>query len=180
MTYWPKSLDPAQTEREYLRNLEIQNYRMQLNKIQYPLEDQKMEDTEKKLEGKKNDDGKARWELLPYDALEGIVDILTLGAKKYDSRNWEKGIAYGRVFGAVQRHLKAWWQDHTADKETGKSHLDHALTELLFLSAYEKRRMSHLDDRPKLIVDLKERPDPYPNIDAAKKQMDGIRDLRQG
>lgn len=59
--------------------------------------------------GEKKDEGKPRWELLPYDAVEGAVCILTSGAVKYSARNWENGIAYGRVFGAVMRHLWRWW-----------------------------------------------------------------------
>lgn len=99
--------------------------------------------------GEKKDEGKPRWELLPYDAVEGIVKVLTMGAKKYEARNWERGIAYGRVFGAIQRHLTAWWNGNNLDAESSLSHLDHALTELTFLSAYEKRGMVQFDDRPK-------------------------------
>lgn len=98
--------------------------------------------------GEKKDEGKPRWELLPYDAVEGIVSVLTDGAAKYDARNWELGILYGRIFGATQRHLKAWWMGEDRDPESGRSHLDHALTELMFLSAYEKRGMKQFDDRP--------------------------------
>lgn len=100
-------------------------------------------------EGTKKDDGKPRWELVPYDAVRGVVEILTFGAKKYDARNWERGIAYGRVFGAVQRHLTAWWSGEDLDPESGRSHLDHAMCEIMFLSAYEKRNMTQFDDRPK-------------------------------
>lgn len=102
--------------------------------------------------GEKKDEGKPRWELLDYTAVEGIVKVLTLGAKKYAARNWELGIHYGRVFGAVQRHLSAWWMGESIDSETGLSHLDHALTELMFLSAYEKRGMRQFDDRPNSVT----------------------------
>lgn len=98
--------------------------------------------------GEKKDDGKPRWELVPYDAIRGMVEVLTFGAKKYAARNWEKGIAYGRVFGAIMRHLTAWWSGEDIDPESGKSHLDHALCELVFLKAYEARGMKEFDDRP--------------------------------
>lgn len=100
------------------------------------------------LTGVKKDEGKPRWELVPFDAIRGVVEILTFGAKKYAARNWERGIAYGRVFGAIMRHLTAWWGGENLDPESGKSHLDHAMCELMFLSAYEKRNMTSLDDRP--------------------------------
>lgn len=100
--------------------------------------------------GEKKDEGKPRWELIAYDSISGISRVLTFGAKKYEARNWEKGIEYGRVFGAIQRHLTTWWMGENNDVETGLSHLDHALTELMFLSAYEKRGMTKFDDRSKL------------------------------
>lgn len=98
--------------------------------------------------GEKKDEGKPRWDLLPFDAINGVAEVLTDGAKKYSARNWELGIHYGRVFGALQRHLTSWWMGESKDKESGRSHLDHALTELMFLSAYEKRGMIQFDDRP--------------------------------
>jgi len=104
--------------------------------------------------GEKKDEGKARFELLPYEAIEAVARILTAGAKKYADRNWEKGIAYGRVFGAIQRHLTAFWNarlsgsDGINHADGNESHLDHAICELMFLSAYEKRGMKDFDDRP--------------------------------
>lgn len=101
------------------------------------------------LTGEKKDEGKFRWELIAFDAIEGIAAILTMGAKKYSARNWELGIQYGRVYGAIMRHLSAWWRGENIDSESGRSHLDHAMCELMFLSAYEKRGMTQFDDRPK-------------------------------
>lgn len=108
-------------------------------------------------EGMKKDEGKPRWELIAYDAVEGVAKVLTFGANKYSARNWEKGIAYGRVFGAVMRHLWKWWQGEDKDAETGLSHLDHAATEIMFLSAYEKRGKNGTiqDDRPNINFDSK-------------------------
>ena len=57
----------------------------------------------------------------------------------------------GRVFGALMRHLWAWWAGETKDPETGISHLYHASCCLMFLAAYEARQIG-TDDR-KLVVD---------------------------
>ena len=100
------------------------------------------------MEGKKLDDGKLPWHLLPGDAVEEIVGILDFGAKKYAPRNWEKGMSWSRCFSALMRHMWAWWGGESVDKETGKSHLAHAGCCILFLIAYEKRKTG-LDDRPK-------------------------------
>lgn len=117
--------------------------------IAQPSEDQKM-DGQILLTGAKKDEGKPRWELVAGDAVEGVAKVLTFGANKYAARNWEKGIAYGRVFGAIMRHLWKWWGGEDKDSETGLSHLDHAMCEIMFLSAYEKRGKNGTvqDDRP--------------------------------
>lgn len=104
--------------------------------------------------GVKKDEGKARFGLLPYDVLAAISRILTQGAKKYDDRNWELGIEYERVFSGVQRHLTEWWNanlngtDGINHADGNESHIDHAITGLMFLSAYEKRGMDRFDNRP--------------------------------
>ncbi len=51
-------------------------------------------------EGMKFDGDKLMTELYPVDAYLGTCRGLTYGAKKYAPRNWEKGIKFGRVFGA--------------------------------------------------------------------------------
>lgn len=110
-------------------------------------------------EGAKYDQGKARMELLPPELMFAVADILTFGAKKYEDRNWEKGMKWSRVYGALQRHLWAWWAGKgpttksflfgDLDSETGKSHLWHAGCCIAFLIAYEEREMTEFDDRYK-------------------------------
>lgn len=99
------------------------------------------------LEGRKDDQKKTRMELLPPELLTATADILTFGAEKYDDRNWEKGMKWSRVYGALQRHLNAWWSGVDLDEETGKSHLHHASCCIAFLIAYEARKTGE-DDRP--------------------------------
>lgn len=95
----------------------------------------------------KYDAGKVRYELFPGDALYGISTILTFGAKKYEDRGWEKGMEWSRVFGALMRHMWAWWGGEKLDPETEKSHLWHAGCCIVFLIAYEMRGTGK-DDRP--------------------------------
>ena len=99
-------------------------------------------------EGTKHDSGKAPYHLLPFDAIGEVVRVLDFGARKYAERNWEKGIAYSRVFAAAQRHMSAWWQGEDRDPETGLSHLAHASCCALFLLAFVTRGRKDLDDRP--------------------------------
>ena len=97
--------------------------------------------------GIKHDTGKPRPELLPADALLQIAQVFTIGAQKYDDRNWELGIKYSRLFGALQRHLLAYWDGEDLDPETGLPHLAHAGCNMLML--LESQRFDGLDDRPK-------------------------------
>lgn len=99
-------------------------------------------------EGIKYDAGKLPYELLPLDAIESVVKVLRFGADKYGSRNWERGMGWGRLFGAATRHLTAWFRGYGLDEETGLSHLSHAACCILFLLAYEQRKIG-TDDRSK-------------------------------
>ena len=98
--------------------------------------------------GIKKDDGKLRYDLYPPEAMEGTVKILTIGANKYSDRNWEKGMQWSRVFGALMRHLWKWFSGEDNDLETGESHLDHAACCIAFLQTYSKRKIGK-DDRVK-------------------------------
>jgi hypothetical protein len=99
------------------------------------------------LEGKKFDDEKLPWHLLPGDAIEEIVKVLDYGQKKYAPRNWEKGMAWNRPFAALMRHMWAWWRREEKDPETGLSHLAHAGCCILFLLSYTLRGVGE-DNRP--------------------------------
>lgn len=97
-------------------------------------------------EGRKDDKEKIRMDLLPPEFIEAVAVILTFGANKYEDRNWEKGMSWGRVFGALMRHLWKWWGGEDKDPETGYSHLWHAACNIAFLVAYENRKIG-VDDR---------------------------------
>lgn len=89
-------------------------------------------------EGRKDDDGKARWDLLPFGSLAQVVDVLTYGAKKYSPGNWQKvPNPRARYVSAALRHLAAYANGEKIDKESGKSHLAHAVCCLLFLMWFD-------------------------------------------
>lgn len=97
--------------------------------------------------GVKFDDAKPRMDLVPVSAIRALADVLTMGATKYGDRNWEKGLAWGRVYGATMRHLLAWWHGEDLDAESGLCHLKHALCNVAFLVEYVERATG-TDDRP--------------------------------
>ena len=94
----------------------------------------------------KHDAGKPRLDLLPFDALEQVGAVLDYGAKKYAARNWEKGLAWGRLLGAALRHLGAWARGANLDAESGLPHLAHAACCVLMLLASVTRGIG-ADDR---------------------------------
>tara|TARA_B110000495_G_C22794178_1_gene464095 strand:- start:277 stop:600 length:324 start_codon:yes stop_codon:yes gene_type:complete len=100
-----------------------------------------------KKEGTKFDQDKLPYELLAPELLEATATILKFGANKYEARNWEKGMKWSRPFGALMRHMWAWWRKEDKDTETGMSHLWHAACCIMFLIAYEERQIGK-DDRP--------------------------------
>lgn len=102
-------------------------------------------------EGVKFDGDKARMDLLPMDSLLGVGAVLGYGAKKYAPRNWEKGMAWGRLLGAAMRHLGAWALGQNNDSESGLPHLDHAACCILMLRALTSRNVG-TDDRNKVVA----------------------------
>lgn len=103
---------------------------------------------DKVQEGRKNDTGKLRYDLFPPSLAE-VAKVFTIGANKYNDRNWEKGLRWGRVFGALMRHAWAWAWGETHDKEDGQHHLASVCWCALVLMHYEKTH-PELDDRGKL------------------------------
>lgn len=90
----------------------------------------------------------ARFELLPGDALAAVAVHFAKGSRKYEDRNWERGYDWSLNFGAMQRHLWAWWQGEDIDGESGSSHMVSAAWHALALVAFELRAVG-TDDRPK-------------------------------
>jgi hypothetical protein len=102
----------------------------------------------KKVDGKglRYNTGKPRWDLLPIDAVEQVVAVLTKGAEKYAERNWERGMKWSICQGSMMRHIVKSSKGERIDPETGLSHMAHVACNALFLLAYELRGMDDFDD----------------------------------
>ena len=100
-----------------------------------------------KSKGVKHDQGKLRYDLLPTGPLEELVRVYTIGAAKYGDRNYEAGIKWSRIFGALMRHAWAFWRGESYDKENGQHHLASVAWCAMSLMLYEKTRKD-FDDRP--------------------------------
>ena len=122
----------------------------EVNNMEHLLVDTKPATEEAKMEspGYKEDKGKLRYDLLPPHALDELAKVYTYGANKYTDNNWRKGMKWGRVFGALMRHLWKFWAGEEKDKESGILHLSHALWGVVTLLEYCNDSLySDFDDR---------------------------------
>jgi hypothetical protein len=86
--------------------------------------------------GIKYDGDKPDYSLVPFQAMDEVVKVLTYGAAKYDRFNWEK-VEPRRYQAAALRHISAYMQGEKIDPESGINHLAHAACSLLFLTDFD-------------------------------------------
>lgn len=86
------------------------------------------------FEGRKDDQGKARYDLIPECFEEQLAQVLTFGAEKYAAHNYlQIENAPPRYYAACRRHLNAMRRGEWQDEETGLPHVIHAACSLLML-----------------------------------------------
>lgn len=84
--------------------------------------------------GRKDDDGKTRLDLVPVGALRAVARVLGFGADRYGIDNWQEVRDWRRrYYAATLRHMTAWWDGEKLDADSGEPHLAHAACSLLFL-----------------------------------------------
>lgn len=99
-------------------------------------------------EGRKDDNGKPRWDLLPVRAVSSMVEALTYGANRYGDNNWRM-VPDGkqRYLGATLRHLVQWWLGNRIDPDSGVHHLGCAMASIGFMyELTETLRKDEQDD----------------------------------
>ncbi len=94
-------------------------------------------------------EGKPRPDLFSPFAMERIGKWLEQGARKYEPRNWEKGMGYERVASSLHRHLMKYMQH-----DTSEDHLAAIAVNASFLMHYDAMIQrgvlpKELDDLPK-------------------------------
>ena len=99
------------------------------------------------MEGTKYDEGKVKYRLIPPIVLERIAKVLTFGANKYEEGNWQY-VEVDRYLDALFRHIQAWRLGEDYDKESGFHHLDHALTNLLFINVLVQNKSANTPLKP--------------------------------
>lgn len=92
----------------------------------------------------KLDKGKLRYDLMPFDALDAVAEVLTYGIKKYPKpeENWRVNSTLEdipRYKAARLRHISLAAQGQVFDEESGLPHEWHISTNSLFIIALEKK-----------------------------------------
>ena len=103
--------------------------------------------------GKRLNEGKLRWDLMPYLAMCEVVKVFTLGANKYDPWNWYRGMNYSVSFASGTRHRIGWWMGEDLDKESGLNHLSHSIANDMINLTFALEKRSNLDDRIKMGIE---------------------------
>lgn len=103
--------------------------------------------------GLRYNNGKLRYDLVQPLAHRDMVKVLTAGANKYRSRNWESGMEWTTILASLKRHLSSIEAGEDYDKETGLLHISHLACNAHFLNAYYYIYPQG-DDRPKRYLNL--------------------------
>jgi hypothetical protein len=84
--------------------------------------------------------------LIPYRVIDYLGEIYLYGCKKYDENNWRKGMEWGKIFAAFNRHSGQWHGGEDIDGESGMHHIGHSLWQLFCLRWFETYKPDY-DDR---------------------------------
>lgn len=89
--------------------------------------------------GLKDKANKPRVELIDPQFILELADVMGYGAEKYAPNSWQNvENPEDTYYAAAMRHLLAYRMGEELDKESGKSHLLHAASNLMFLAHFER------------------------------------------
>lgn len=119
----------------------------------------------------------ARMDLIPPYPLWLLAEVYGRGASKYADRNWERGVHFHKLYGAMERHAKQFWGGEDIDPVDGQHHLA-SVAWMAFALLELGRTHPELDDRPHLTLDhepqsLSSDVTNQEEIDAAKDEVTG-------
>ena len=106
-----------------------------------------------KGKGLRFNQGKLRYDLVEPRAHHDMVEVLTDGAIKYNSRNCENGLSWTSVLASLKRHIAAIEFGEDYDPESGRLHIAHAACNVHFLNAFYYI-FPQGDDRPKRFLNI--------------------------
>ena len=82
------------------------------------------------------ENGRGRYDLISPIALKALAIHMERGAKKYDNRNWEKGMPLSRHLNSALRHLQQYLEgDRSEDHLSASIYNSMAITHVLEMIA---------------------------------------------
>ena len=93
-----------------------------------------------------------RLDLLPIEPLIELAKLYGIGALKYESDNWRRGLLFTRMYRSMMSHAIKWYMRmdaHDRDSLDGQHHLDSVAWYALGLREFHETH-PELDDRPSL------------------------------
>lgn len=108
-----------------------------------------MTHTVMKTGAKKDLKGKLRFDLIPPEVDKSLAETYTLGASKYDGRNWEQGIPISVCIASLKRHLNAFELGEIINTADGDlPHIEHVLWWAAAMVTFLRRNRLDLLDLP--------------------------------
>lgn len=84
----------------------------------------------------KEKQGKLPYELIPFECIDKLAEVLGFGATKYPLYSWKKADKDDFVAAAF-RHMSQYRQGVRFDDESGLHHLAHAMCNVVFALWHE-------------------------------------------
>lgn len=85
-------------------------------------------------------EGKGRYDLLPSAPIRRWAAVMERGAKKYEQRNWEKGIPISRCLDSALRHIFQYM-----DGQKDEDHIAQAFWNIGAVMHFEENRPDLMD-----------------------------------
>lgn len=101
----------------------------------------------------KLDTAKPPMDLIPWEAMVAVAQVLEFGRVKYAKHNWRKGFEWTRLISAALRHIFSFLSGEDLDPESGLHHLAHACCDLMFAIAHVVSGLGKDDRACKLLVE---------------------------
>lgn len=81
----------------------------------------------------------ARFDLIPAEAMHRLGVHYAAGAKKYEARNWERGLSYVRTFNSMMGHAFKWMRCKALGVTPEEDHLAAVAWGAFALMTFESR-----------------------------------------
>ena len=83
------------------------------------------------------------------NAIAGLADVKSFGAKKYELHNWTRGRGFRDTISSLLRHLVAC-KSESHDQDSGLPHIDHVVWNALALAEWYRTHTELNDWGPNL------------------------------